>query len=441
MSGVEIAFASIALMLLLIYSGMHVAVALIMLSFCGVWFLRGSFDIASNMMVLAFKDAISDYLFGVVPLFVLMGLLVAVAGIGRDTFEVAAQVFRRILGGLGIATVAANAIFASITGISIASAAVFTKVAVPEMIRHNYTPSFAVGVVAGSSVLGMLLPPSLLFILYGVLTEQSVGSLFIAGIIPGILLSLVYCAGIFAMGKWWPNFIGGPRPGTAQASEPVELMGYGEMANKLFPIVLLVTLVLGGIYGGYFTPTEAGAAGALGALVISVAKRRLTWASFWQVLVQTGHTTSSICFLIIGASLYSRMLAMSGMPGWLGSFVVESGMGATGIILALMVVVILLGTILDSASIMLLTLPIAVPILMGMNVDMIWLGVLTVIAVEIGLLTPPFGIAVFVVKATLGPDSKITLNEIFAGALPFAVMMLFVLILVFLFPWLAVALV
>lgn len=438
MSGVGIAFLSIAAMLILIYSGLHVAIALILLSFCGVWLLRGNFDIASNMLVLAFKDSISDYLFGVVPLFVLMGLLVAVAGIGRDTFEVAAQVFRRVLGGLGIATVAANAVFAAITGISIASAAVFTKVAVPEMIRHGYTPRFAVGVVAGSSVLGMLIPPSLLFILYGVLTEQSVGSLFIAGVIPGLLLSAVYCAGIFAMGRWWPSFIGGRKAETYDTSQD---MGLGEMINKLAPIFILVGLVLGGIYGGFFTPTEAGAAGALGALLISLAKRRLTWASFWQVLVQTGHTTSSICFLIVGASLYSRMLAMSGMPTWLGSWVVDSGMGVTGIIIALMLVIILLGTILDSASIMLLTLPIAIPILTGTGVDLIWLGVLVILAVEIGLLTPPFGIAVFVVKATLGPDSKITLGEIFAGAFPFAVMMFFVLVLVFLFPWLATALV
>jgi C4-dicarboxylate transporter, DctM subunit len=439
MSGVGIAFLSIAAMLILIYAGMHVAIALILLSFCGVWLLRGNFDIASNMMVIAFKDAISDYLFGVVPLFVLMGLLVAVAGIGRDTFEVAAQVFRRILGGLGIATVAANAVFAAITGISIASAAVFTKVAVPEMMRHGYTPRFSVGVVAGSSVLGMLIPPSLLFILYGVLTEQSVGSLFIAGVIPGILLTLVYCTGILAMGRWWPSYIGGRQAQSAAAPAPD--MSLGEMLNKLAPIVVLVALVLGGIYGGVFTPTEAGAAGALGALLISLAKRRLTWASFWQVLVQTGHTTSSICFLIVGANLYSRMLAMSGLPGWLSGFVVGSGMGMTGIIVALMVVIILLGTILDSASIMLLTLPIAVPILTGTGVDLIWLGVLVVLAVEIGLLTPPFGIAVFVVKATLGPDSAVTLNDIFAGAAPFAAMMLLVLVLVFLFPWLATALV
>lgn len=443
MSGITIAFLSIAAMLVLIYSGLHVAIALMLLSFLGVWLLRGNFDVASNMLVLAFKDSISDYIFGVVPLFVLMGLLVAIAGIGRDTFEVAAQVFRRIVGGLGIATVAANAVFASITGISIASAAVFTKVAVPEMIRHGYTGRFSVGVVAGSSVLGMLLPPSLLFILYGVLTEQSVGALFIAGILPGILLSVVYCFGIFAMGKWWPSFIGETAVkavSAAKSHDSTPQMSALEMANKLSPIVILVALVLGGIYGGLFTPTEAGAAGALGALLIALIKRRLTWAAFWQVLVQTGHTTSSICFLIVGASLYSRMLALSGMPGWLGSWVLESGMGATGVIVALMIIVMLLGTILDSASIMLLTLPIAVPILTGMHVDLIWLGVLMVLAVEIGLLTPPFGIAVFVVKATLGPDSKISLNEIFMGALPFAVMMLLVLIVVFLFPWFATAL-
>ncbi|MBO6726221.1 MAG: TRAP transporter large permease [Rhizobiaceae bacterium] len=438
MSGIEIAAASIGAMLVLIYSGMHVSIALMLLSFLGVWMLRDNFQIASNMMVLAFKDSISDYLFGVVPLFVFMGLLVAVAGIGRDTFEVAAQLFRKILGGLGIATVAANAVFAAITGISIASAAVFTKVAVPEMMRHGYSGRFSVGVVAGSSVLGMLIPPSLLFILYGVLTEQSVGSLFIAGVIPGILLSVVYCVGIMLLARFASGFVGSS---VSQQTDEPEDMSMLEMLIKIFPIVLLIALVLGGIYGGVFTPTEAGAAGALGALIISLAKRRLTWTSFWQVLVQTGHTTASICFLIIGASLYSRMLSMSGMPGVLGTWVVDSGLGPTGIILLLIMVIMLLGTILDSASIMLLTLPIALPILMAAQVDLIWLGVLVVIAVEIGLLTPPFGIAVYVIKATLGPDSDVTLGEIFIGAAPFALMMLCVLILVFLFPWLATALV
>lgn len=435
MSGIEIALGSIGLMLILIYSGMHVAIGLSLLSFIGVWMLRGSFDLAGNMMVLAFKDSISSYIFGVVPLFVLMGLVVSVAGIGRDCFDVAQQGFRRIAGGLGIATVAANAIFAAITGISIASAAVFTKVAVPEMRRHGYTPHFAVGVVAGSSVLGMLIPPSLLFILYGILTEQSVGALFIAGVIPGILLSLAYIGGILFMARTMPGFIGGQAP-----TDDIPLMGWGEIASKLLPIAALIALVLGGIYGGIFTPTEAGAAGAAGALVIAVLKRRLNWRSFWQVLVQTGHTTASICFLIIGASLYSRMLALSGMPSWLGELVLGAGFGADGIVLLMILIMILLGTVLDSSSILLLVLPIAVPILTGLNVDLIWLGVLAILAVEIGLLTPPFGIAVFVIKATLGPDSDITLGQIFKGAFPFALMMAAVMLLVFMLPVLATGL-
>ncbi|MEO2038038.1 TRAP transporter large permease [Martelella sp. FLE1502] len=436
MSGVEIALGSVALMLVLIYAGLHVAIALILVSFIGVWVLKDNFDLAANMLVVAFKDSITDQLFGVVPLFVLMGLVVSISGMGRDTFDVAQQAFRRIRGGLGVATVAANAVFAAITGISIASAAVFTKVAVPEMRARGYTPEFSVGVVAGSSVLGMLIPPSLLFILYGILTEQSVGSLFIAGVLPGLLLAVTYSIGIVAMAHLKPGFVGG------QAAQEFDAphMGWGEIAAKLLPIAALVALVLGGIYGGLFTPTEAGGAGAAGALIIAIVKRRLSWRDFWQVLVQTGHTTASICFLIIGASLYSRMLAFTGMPGWLGRTVLEAGFSTEGVVLAMVVVMVLLGTILDSSSIMLLVLPIAVPILNGLGVDLIWLGVIAILAVEIGLLTPPFGIAVYVIKSTLGPESDITLGQIFRGAAPFALMMLFVLALVFAFPAIATAL-
>lgn len=436
MSGIAIAFVSIGAMLVLIYAGVHVAIALILLSFLGVWILRENFDLAANMLVVAFKDSITDQLFGVVPLFVLMGLVVSVSGMGRDTFDVAQQMFRRIRGGLGVATVAANAVFAAITGISIASAAVFTKVAVPEMRRHGYTPQFSVGVVAGSSVLGMLIPPSLLFILYGILTEQSVGSLFIAGVLPGLLLAVIYGIGIVAMARFMPGFVGAQ----AGVADDMPLMGWGEIAAKLLPIVALVGLVIGGIYGGVFTPTEAGAAGAAGALVIALIKRRLDLRDFWQVLVQTGHTTASICFLIMGASLYSRMLAFTGMPNWLGQEVLLAGFSAQGVVLAMIVVMVVLGTILDSSSILLLVLPIAIPILNGLGVDLIWLGVIAILAVEIGLLTPPFGIAVYVIKSTLGPDSDIRLGQIFAGAAPFALMMLIVLALVFFFPALATAL-
>jgi len=434
-SSTAIGLASVACMLLLIWGGMHVGVALAALSFVGVWLIRGDAGVAANLLALAVNDVIADYVFGVVPLFVLMGLLVSVADIGRETFEVANDLFRRVRGGLGIATVAANAVFAAITGISIASAAVFTKVAVPEMLRHGYTPRFAVGVVAGSSVLGMLIPPSLLLILYGVITERSIGDLFIAGIIPGIVLATAFGLGILAMGRWFPGFVGGRAPDTAAPPLPP-----GAIAARLAPVVALVALVLGGLYGGLFTPTEAGAVGAAGALALAAAKRRLTWRSLWRVLVETGHITAAICFLIIAASVYSRMLAVSGVTDFLATLIVESGLGRAGFIAIFVLTVIALGTILDSSSILLVTVPLALPALAGFGIDLVWFGIVTLIAVEIGLLTPPFGIAVFVIKATLGKESPITLGEIFAGAAPFAAIMAGVLVLVILYPPLATAL-
>jgi C4-dicarboxylate transporter, DctM subunit len=428
---------SVALMLVLIYAGMYVAFALAGLSFAGVWLIRGDFGIAANMLALAVNDAISDYVFAVVPLFVLMGLLVAVADIGRDTFEVADHYLHRIRGGLGIATVAANAIFAAITGISIASAAVFTKVAVPEMLRHGYTPRFSVGVVAGSSVLGMLIPPSLLLILYGVLTEKSIGDLFIAGIIPGILLALAYSIGIVLIASLRPELVyADPKAADARSRSRTPLSA-GDIAGKMLPIVALVVLVLGGIYGGLFTPVEAGAVGAAGALAIALVKRRLTFSSFWTVLVETAHITAAICFLIISASLYSRMLAISGVTELLRTVIVDTGFGFAGLLTVFIIVVLILGTLLDSSSIMLITIPLVLPALTGFGTDLIWFGIVTLLAVEIGLLTPPFGIAVFVIKATLGPDSRISLKDIFAGAFPFACVMFLVLLAVIGFPKLA----
>lgn len=423
-------------MLVLIYAGMYVAVALSVLSFVGVWLIRGDAGIAANLLALAANDAISDYIFGVVPLFVLMGLLVAVADIGKDTFEVANQVLRRVRGGLGVATVAANAVFAAITGISIASAAVFTKVAVPEMLRHGFSPSFSVGVVAGSSVLGMLLPPSLLLILYGVLTEQSIGDLFIAGIIPGLLLALAFAVGIILMATVRPAWVYA-NPAIEHAGDDAQHMGMLEITGKMFPIILLIALVLGGIYGGLFTPVEAGAVGAAGALILAIAKRRLTWKGLWTVLVDTAHITAAVCFLIIGASLYSRMLAISGVTEMLRVLIVDSGFGFTGLLTAFVIVVLILGTILDSSSILLIAVPLVLPALVGFQTDLIWFGIVTIIAVEVGLLTPPFGMAVFVIRATLGEDSPITLQNIFAGSFPFAVIMVIVLLMVITMPQLA----
>ncbi|WP_010627238.1 TRAP transporter large permease [Halomonas sp. KM-1] len=432
MSGIEIGIVAVVMMLALIYFGMHISIALMLVSFLAISTLRNP-ELATRMVAAAANDSLSSYLYGVVPLFVLMGLLVVISGVGRDTFDVFQWLTRRIRGGLGVATVGANGIFASITGISVASAAVFTKVAVPEMRRHGYTPKFSVGVVAGSSVLGMLIPPSLLMIVYGVLAEQSVGRMFIAGIIPGILLAATFCITILLLAYLRPGFM---MQGAASAPSAVTA-GEAEsglaLAFKLVPILALMVLVLGGLYSGFFTPTEAGGVGACGALLLALLKRRLSPAKFYQVLGETGHVAVSILFLILAASLYSRMLALTGLPMAIAQWVTAMELTAYHFLFLYLLVVILMGCIIDSVSIMLIVLPIVLPIAQFFGMDLIWFGVITVVAVEIGLITPPFGISVYTVNAALN-DRSVPVKEIFKGVVPFFVAMLVVLFVLTLFP-------
>jgi len=430
MTALGIGIVSLAMMVVLIIAGLHVAISLLLLSFVGVWLMRDNIDVALALMAQATSDSIASHEFGVVPLFVLMGLLVATADLGKDIFEVANSMLRRIRGGLGVATVMANAVFAAITGISIASAAVFTKVAVPEMLRFGFTPRFATGVVAGSSVLGMLIPPSLLMILYAFLSEQSVGAMFLAGVMPGILLAIAFSIAIVAMAWLFPGYVGG----TAAVNVPG--MALSEAAFKVAPVVLLIFVVLGGIYGGIFTATDAGAVGALGALALALAKRRLTPSIFWKVLVETGRITVSVLFLIIAANLYSRMLTLSGLPQFIVEWMAGLGLGVAGFLTVFIAIVLFLGCIIDSASIMLIVLPLMLPVAKALGIDLVWLGVITVVAVEIGLLTPPFGISVYVVKSTLN-DARITLWDIFAGTQPFTLIMFVVLLLIIAFPGIA----
>ena len=431
MSPALIACASLVLMLALIWAGMHVAVVLAVVSFIGVWLIRGDPGIAANLRAQASSDAIASHIFGVVPLFVLTGFLVAHADIGKDAFEVANQLLRRLRGGLGIATVASNAVFAAITGVSIASAAVFTRVAVPEMLRFGYNPKFAVGVVAGSSVLGMLIPPSLLMILYGFLANQSVGDLFTAGIVPGLVLALAYALGIVVMSYVWPRSVylgGAPQPVDAMV-----LMPAGMLLRKMVPSVLMIVLVLGGLYAGYFTATEAGAVGAALALVIALLRGKITPRTLWSVLTETGHVTVSVSFLIICATIYTRMLAMSGMPQFLLESMTHAGLGATAFLMVYVLIVIALGMVVDSSSILLIVLPLMLPLAEQFGMNMIWFGVVTVVAVEIGLLTPPFGLSVYVIKSTL-QDQSVSLGDIFRGTAPFTLMMFAVLLLLIFFP-------
>lgn len=435
MSDLLIGLLSIGVMLSAIFFGMHIGVGLILTSFLAVCLLRTP-DVAAKFVAAAANDAIRDYLFGVVPLFVLMGMFVSISGVGRDTFDVFDWLTRKIRGGLGLATVGANAVFAAVTGISIASASVFSKVAVPEMLRLGYTPRFSVGVVAGSSVLGMLIPPSLLMIVYGVLAEESIGRMFIAGVLPGIILTLGFCLLIVGMAYLRPGLVGN----AAALSSTRSTETAATATAKFLPIALLITLTLGGLYGGLFTPTEAGAVGAAGAFTIAIARRRLTARKLWNVLIETGFVSVSVLFLIIAASLYSRMLALTGMPAAAIQGLESLGLGPWGFVTAYIGIVVILGCVIDSISIMLIVLPIALPIARAFGFDVIWFGVITVVAVEIGLLTPPFGVSVYTVKAALN-DPAITIRDIFAGSFPFVLMMVAVLVVLVLFPglstWLA----
>ncbi len=434
MEAFEIALVSVFAMLLLIYFGMHISVTLALISFVGAWVITGNATIAFNLLLIAAEKTVNNFVFAVIPLFVLMGFLVAAAGMGRDAYDIGQIMLRKVRGGLGMATVVANAIFASITGASVASASVFSKVAVPEMIRHGYFGRFAVGTVAGSSVLGMLIPPSVLLIIYALIAEESVGDLFIAGIGPGLLLTVAFCGLIYIMATLFPRLVHVDREEAADGEdEEEETLSAADLWRKALPITALVLLVLGGLYGGVFTPVEAGAAGALLALIFALARRALTWRSFWNVLLDSGNITATLLFLICSASMYSRMLGMSGLPSEMAAIFDNLGAGFYGMLAFYVLVVIVLGTIIDSVSIMLIMVPLFLAALKFFEIDLVWFGIVTVIATEIGLLTPPLGIAVYVVHSTLArPD--ITLKDIFVGSAPFALAMLFVLILVIAYP-------
>ncbi|WP_116598854.1 TRAP transporter large permease [Primorskyibacter marinus] len=438
MSNITIGLILIGVLFALVLLGMRIAIALMAVAFAGVWIMRDNFDLSMRLMSIATYNGVASYLFATIPLFVLMGHLVSISNVGKDTFDVAEAGLRRLLGGLGIATVAANTVFAAVTGVSIASAAVFTKVAVPEMTRHGYAPSFSAGTVAGSSVLGMLIPPSLLLIIYGVLAEQSIGRMFIAGLVPGALLAGGFVLWILFAAKFAPGLVFAKQDAPGQPDrESYPQMTLPEILRKITPIIVLVTFVLGGLYSGFFTPTEAGGVGAFAALVIAVLRRSLDLRRCWAVLSETGTISVGILALLVAAGFYSQMLAVAGIPSAIGTFVTDSGFGPVGFLLVYVVLVLLLGMILDSSSILLIVVPIAAPIAQSLGYDLIQFGIITVIAVEVGLLTPPFGISIFTVHSTLG-DRNVRLESIFAGALPYVAVMLTVLLLIAAFPQLII---
>jgi tripartite ATP-independent transporter DctM subunit len=274
----------------------------------------------------------------------------------------------------------------------------------------------------------MLIPPSLLMIVYAFLAERSVGEMFLAGVAPGLLLAALFSGGIYLMAKFKPGYVQ-----EAQVNLTLEPMNFAQATIKLAPILAMMALVIGGIYAGLFTATEAGAVGAMAALVIALARKRLDRKIFWQVLIETGRITVSVLFLIIAANLYSRMLALSGLPQSIVSWMTAAEFGLAGFLSMYLLIVIFLGCFIDSVSIMLIVLPLLLPVAKGLGIDLVWFGVITVIAVEIGLLTPPFGLSVYTVRSTLA-DDRISLLTIFRGSAPFVGMMLLTLLLIIAFP-------
>lgn len=434
MTPIEIGLISVIAIVFLIYSGVYIPVALGVVSFISIWLMRDNFTLALNLLKVAVGDSAMEYSFATIPLFTFMGLIVSKAGLGRDIYEVMTMRFRKVKGGIGMATVGANAVFAAVTGSSIASASVFTKVSVPQMINQDYNPRFAVGVVAGSSVLGMIIPPSAMLIIYSFVAEQSVGDMFLAGVIPGIMLAIAYVAAIWFMGRFTPNFVGG------RVVQDDEWMSPREIASKTLPTIGLIIIVLGGIYTGWLTAVEAGAAGALVALIIAIVRRSMTPKGFWEALLETGHITAAILFLITAASIYSRMLGLAGLPNQLQDIMTGTAGSFWAVMLFYVVLMLFLGTLLDTASIILIVVPLFLPLAEAMDMSLIWFGIITVVGAEIGLLTPPLGISCFVIKSTIN-DDRISLKDVFMGALPFAFVMLIILMILIQFPILSLALI
>ena len=412
-----LALISVALLFGLILLGVHIGVALAAVSVLTLWLISGKFAVAISLLQTTAYSAVMDYVFAVVPLFVLMGIFATVSGATRELFASAQALLGRVRGGIGIATVFANAVFAAITGVSVASAAVFSKVALPEMERLNYDRRFSLGIVAGSAILGMLIPPSVLMIVYGVLTEQAIGKLFIAGIVPGLVVMAVLSLGI------WTMVLVKPRLGGRQVEvRRLDLRTLVRVAAAPWAVVALVCLVVGGIWGGFFTPTEAGAVGAAGGfLLIFINRQKLTLRGLWQILLDAGQTTASIFLLLICAQMYSRVLTMSGLAGNVTQWVTALAIPPIFIVLGFIVVFVLLGCILDSTSIIILTIPLMHPIAVNLGYDPLWFAIVAILSIEIGLLTPPFGMVAFAMKSAIGKTVQV--EEIFAGVIPFILLL------------------
>ncbi|MEP2530010.1 TRAP transporter large permease [Shimia sp.] len=425
-------FTVLALLLVMVFLGVQIAIALGAASFIGVYLLLGSADIALSVLSSTAYEALRKDIFIVIPLFVLMGEFISRSGAAQDIYTIANRGLRRIPGCLAVATVSGNSVFAAITGVSIASAATFSRIAYPEMVALGYKKSYALGVVAGSACLGMLIPPSILMIVWAVLTEISIGALFVAGLLPGLILASLFCAYCIFTAVLSPETA--PRSPIVDKQDIDVAKQRSELTSGL-SVIALIVIVIGGIWGGFLTPTEAAGFGTIGALFVGLAKgMRKTEIS--ESIFRAGKITAPLMILLITASMYSRFLAMGGAVGVIQGTLFSVSDSPIIIMFMIFLVWLVLGMFIDSTSIILLTVPIFAPMSQFIGVDPLAFAIFGILVIEAGLLTPPFGLLVFTVKASV-PDRTVTMGEIFTGAVPYWIMILIVAVLVVVFPVLA----
>jgi C4-dicarboxylate transporter, DctM subunit len=370
--------------------------------------------------------SVTDFNFAVVPLFLLMGSFATTSGMSRELFRTANAFLGHLRGGLGIATIAACGGFAAICGSSVATAATFSRVAYPEMRRYGYPQSFATGVIAAGGTLGIMIPPSTVLAIYGLITEQDIGKLFIAGVVPGIVAVLMYMATIMLIGRLQPGYLPAGKP--APWRERIASL------RDVWATLLLFLFVIGGIYGGLFTATEAAGMGAAGAFIISVLRRRLSGPAILRSLLEATRTTAAVFTVLIGALLFGYFLTITQTPQKVTEFLVGLGIGPYGVLALIMVMYLVLGTLMDALAMIILTVPIVFPVIKALGFDPIWFGVIIVMVAELGLIHPPVGMNIFVIKSVV-EDVKI--STIFYGVLPFIITDLLRLILLIAFPILA----
>jgi tripartite ATP-independent transporter DctM subunit len=425
----------VVLLLLLVFLGVHVAVALGITSVIGLYLVTGKFRIVEATLASTAAEALRDFTFAVIPLFMLMGEFIGRSGAITDIYVAINRFISRLPGRLAVATVLGNAIFSFVTGVSIASAAAFSRIAYPEMKAHGYAQGFALGTIAGSSCLGMLIPPSVLMIVWGILTEQSIGRLFLAGVLPGFLLVVLFLGYIITVARLRPAWVGETSSRPRSEVRPDEMAAPLQVAFSIGGIGFIVLAVLGGIWFGYFTPTEGAGAGAALALLLAFAKGMRARA-LMAAIFAVGRTAAPILILLLMAALYSRTLAMTGVTTAIQSFFLDSGMAPWMILATMVLVWFLLGMVIDSISIMLLTVPIFEPLATALGYDRIAFAVIGILAIEAGLLTPPFGLLVYTVKAAI-QDDDVSVRDIFRSSIPYWIIMLIGMVMIVIFPAIA----